>query len=83
MAKKNNINITSNKTYISSKALKKAETPSGDNEAQKKDDKLNSAIKGGVESISGSIKKTNEYLAVITGAVLGVQGITLNTDLKH
>ena len=82
MAKKNNINITSNKTYISSKALKKAETPSGDNEAQKKDDKLNSAIKGGVESISGSIKKTNEYLAVITGAVLGVQGITLNTDFE-
>lgn len=82
MAKKNNINITSNKTYISSKALKKAETPSGDNEAQKKDDKLNSAIKGGVESISDSIKKTNEYLAVITGAVLGVQGITLNTDFE-
>lgn len=82
MAKKNNINITSNNTYISSKALKKAETPSGDNEKQKKDDKLNSAIKGGVDSISDSIKKTNDYLAVITGAVLGVQGITLNTDFE-
>ena len=51
MAKKNNINITSKNTYISSKALKRAETPSGDNEKQKKDDKLISAIKGGVDSI--------------------------------
>ena len=76
MAKKNNINITSNNTYISSKALKRAETPSGDNEKQKKDDKLNSAIKGGVDSISDSIKKTNDYLAVITGAVLGFPDIS-------
>ena len=76
MAKKNNINITSKNTYISSKALKRAETPSGDNEKQKKDDKLNSAIKGGVDSISNSIKKTNDYLAVITGAVLGFPDIS-------
>ena len=76
MAKKNNINITSKNTYISSKALKKAETPSGDNEKQKKDDKLISAIKGGVDSISDSIKKTNDYLAVITGAVLGFPDIS-------
>ena len=76
MAKKNNINITSKNTYISSKALKRAETPSGDNEKQKKDDKLNSAIKGGVDSISDSIKKTNDYLAVITGAVLGFPDIS-------
>ncbi len=76
MAKKNNINITSKNTYISSKALKRAETPSGDNEKQKKDDKLISAIKGGVDSISDSIKKTNDYLAVITGAVLGFPDIS-------
>ena len=76
MAKKNNINITSKNTYISSKALKRAETPSGDNEKQNKDDKLNSAIKGGVDSISDSIKKTNDYLAVITGAVLGFPDIS-------
>lgn len=76
MAKKNNINITSNKTYISSKALKRAETPSGDNKKEKEDYKLNSAIKGRVESISESIKKTNDYLAVITGAVLGFPDIS-------
>lgn len=82
MAKKNNINITSKNTYISSKALKKAETPSGDNKKEKEDYKLNSAIKGGVESISDSIKKTNDYLALITGAVLGCTGITPDTDFE-
>lgn len=76
MAKKNNINITSKNTYISSKALNKAKTPAGDNKKEKQDEELKKAIRGGVESISGSIKKTNEYLALITGAVLGVQGIT-------
>ena len=82
MAKKNNINITSKNTYISSKALKRAETPSGDNKKEKEDYKLNSAIKGRVESISDSIKKTNDYLALITGAVLGCTGITPDTDFE-
>ena len=76
MAKKNNVNITSNNTYISLKALHKAKTPSGDNKKEKQDDELKKAIRGGVESISDSIKKTNDYLALITGTVLGVQGIT-------
>ena len=76
MAKKNNINITSKNTYISSKALNKAKTPAGDIQKEKQDEELKKAIRGGVESISGSIKKTNDYLALITGAVLGVQGIT-------
>ena len=43
MAKKNNINITSKNTYISSKALKKAETPSGDNKKEKQDEELKKA----------------------------------------
>ena len=82
MAKKNNINITSKNTYISSKALKKATTPSGDNKKEKEDNEIKKAIRGGVESISDSIKKTNDYLALITGAVLGCSGITPDTDFE-
>ena len=82
MAKKNNINITSKNTYISSKALKRATTPSGDNKKEKEDNEIKKAIRGGVESISGSIKKTNDYLALITGAVLGCPGITPDTDFE-
>ena len=82
MAKKNNVNITSKNTYISSKALKRATTPSGDNKKEKEDNEIKKAIRGGVESISGSIKKTNDYLALITGAVLGCSGITPDTDFE-
>ena len=82
MAKKNNINITSKNTYISSKALKRATTPSGDNKKEKEDNEIKKAIRGGVDSISGSIKKTNDYLALITGAVLGCTGITPDTDFE-